>query len=185
MSLPGGEVAFEIAPAGGGSSPGRLVFRTGIIWLPVQAWRQLDTGQTPCAACERLAKDVLLVLDVVNPPPTSEDDIAILRSALTDLARITHWNRQEMQNCGSSDRTNTGLFCLLYNAVEARMGRYHHRQPALELVRAVIRERWRDRITSHQLVDFNNHPATTMPDLKTVLNMALERATMQAQSPKD
>jgi hypothetical protein len=65
------------------------------------------------------------------------------------------------------------------------MGRYHHRQPALELVRAVIAERWRDRITSHQLVDFNNHPATTISDLRTVLQVALERATAQASPPKE
>jgi len=70
-------------------------------------------------------------------------------------------------------------------AVERRMGRYHHRQPALELVREVIAERWRERITSHQLVDFNNHPATTMADLRIVLQVALERATAQAQSRQD
>jgi hypothetical protein len=52
-------------------------------------------------------------------------------------------------------------------------------------VRAVIFERWRDRITSHQLVDFNNHPATTSADLTTLLRVALERARMQAQSVKE
>jgi hypothetical protein len=46
----------------------------------------------------------------------------------------------------------------------------------------VIFERWRDRITSHQLVDFNNHPATTMADVRTVLQVALDRANVQAQS---
>jgi hypothetical protein len=52
------------------------------------------------------------------------------------------------------------------------------------LVRSVILERWRDRITSHQLIDFNNHPATTMTELRTVLEVALERASAQAQSRK-
>jgi hypothetical protein len=145
----------------------------------------MKLAQPACVACDRGASDVLLVLDLVNPPPATDDDIAILQSALGGLDRIAEWNRQEVQNCGSSGQTNTGLFCLLYTAVEARMGRYHHRQPALELVRAVIFERWRDRITSHQLIDFNNHPATTSTDLRTVLQVALERASVQAQSPKE
>lgn len=182
ISLPATEVAFEIAEDGSDLSPGRFVFRTGLTWLLVKEWRPVEPAQPACAACERLSSDVLLVLDLVNPPPATEDDIAILRTALAGLDRITQWHRQEVQNCSSGDQTNTGLFCLLYTAIEARMGRYHHRQPALELVRSVIFERWRDRITSHQLVDFNNHPATTMADLRTVLQVALGRASMQAQS---
>jgi hypothetical protein len=178
-------VAFEIAPHGSASSLGGFVFRTGLTWLLVREWRPMELAQPTCAACERRATDVLLVLDLVNPPPTSDDDVAILRSALGGLDGIAQWNRQEVQNCSSSDQANTGFFCLLYSAVEARMGRYHHRQPALELVRAVIFERWRDRITSHQLIDFNNHPATTSADLKTVLLAALERASVQAQLPKE
>lgn len=184
ISLPATEVAFEIARDGSALSPGRLVFRTGLAWLLVKEWRQVEPAQPPCAACERQSHDVLLVLDLVNPPPATEDDIAILRTALAGLDTIGHWNRQEVQNCGSGDQTNTGLFCLLSTAVEARMGRYHHRQPALELVRSFILERWRDRITSHPLVDLNNHPATAMADLRTVLQVALDRASVQAQSQR-
>ncbi|HXV86312.1 MAG TPA: hypothetical protein VD793_06420 [Gemmatimonadales bacterium] len=177
-------MAFEIARAGNGLTPDRLVLRTGLTWLVVKEWRQVEPAQAPCAACERHSSDVLLVLDLVNPPPATEDDIAILRTALAGLDRIARWNRQEGQNCSGSDQTSTGLFCVLYTAVEARMGRYHHRQPALELVRSVIFERWRDRITSHQLVDFNNHAATTMADLRAVLQVALDRATVRAQSQR-
>jgi len=184
ISLPGSEVAFEIAPHGSASRPGGFVFRTGLTWLLVKEWRGVEVAQPTCAACERRASDVLLVLDLVNVPPATDDDIAILQSALAGLNRIAQWNRQEIQNC-TSDQTNAGLFCLLYSAVEARMGRYHHRQPALELVRSVIFERWRDRITSHQLVDFNNHPATTSAELKMALQVALERASVQAQSPRE
>jgi len=118
---------------------------------------------------------------VLNPPPATDDDVAILRTALAALDRSASWNRHEVQACPDNDQTNTGLFCVVYHAVESRMGRYHHRQPALQLVRAVISERWRDRITSHQHVDFNNHPATTLADLKTVLEVAMERAGAQAK----
>jgi hypothetical protein len=184
ISLPSTEVAFEIAKDRSGVSPDRFIFRTGLTWLPVKEWRQVEPAQPPCAACERLSSDVLLILDLVNAPQASEDDLAILRTALAGLDRIAQWNRRELQSCTSGDQTNTGFFCLLYAAVEARMGRYHHRQPALELVRSVIFERWRDRITSHQLIDFNNHPATTRADLSTALQVALERASVQAQSSR-
>jgi hypothetical protein len=178
-------VAFEIAPQGSPSGPGRFVFRTGLTWLLVKEWGPVEAAQPACAACARQASDVLLVLDLVNPPPATDDDVAILRTALAGLDRIVQWNRREIQHCSSSDQTNTGLFCLLYTVVEARMGRYHHRQPALELVRSVIFERWRDRITGHQLIDFNNHPATTSADLKIVLQVALERASVQVQAPRE
>lgn len=184
ISLPATEVAFEIAKEGSGRSPDGLVFRTGLTWLVVNEWRQVQPAQPLCAACERRSSDVLLVLDLVQPPRATEDDIAILRAALADFGKMTQWNRQEAQSCSGNNQANTGLFCLLYAAVEARMGRYHHRQPALELVRSVIFERWRDRITSHQLVDFNNHPATTMADVRTVLQMALDRANVLAQSQR-
>ena len=185
LSLGGTEVAFEIAPATSGSNGDSLVFRTGIFWLPVREWRQLDPAQVPCAACERSAKDVSLVLDLVNPPPPSEDDIAILRTALTRLDTLTSWNRAETQTCGRMDHANAGLFCLLYSGVEQKMGRYHHRQPALDLVRSVILERWRDRITSHPLVDFNNHPATTRVDLRVAVQAALDRAIAGARRPEE
>ncbi|HJR35951.1 MAG TPA: hypothetical protein VJ817_13435 [Gemmatimonadales bacterium] len=184
ISLPATDVAFEIATDGSSRTPDRFVFRTGLTWLLVKEWRQVDPAQPPCAACQRGSRDILLVLDLVNPPPATEDDLTILRAALAGLDRIRQWNRQEVQSCPGADPANTGLFCLLYTTVETRMGRYHHRQPALQLVRSVIFERWRDRITSHQLVDFNNHPATTMADMRTVLEVALERASAQAQSSR-
>src|SRR3970040_263339 len=94
ISLPNTEVAFEIAPGSTAWSRSQLVFRTGVFWLPVKEWRQVDSAPPPCAACERLAKDVLLVLDLVNPPSATEDDLIILRSALVGGAKIARGNRQ-------------------------------------------------------------------------------------------
>ena len=185
ISLPGVETAFEIAPQEVAPNAVPLIFRTGLAWLPVKEWRQLDTGPEGCSACDRSAKQVLLILDLVKAPPATKDDIAILHHALAGLDKLAQWNRAEVQNCTTSSRTDTGLFCLLYTSVEVQMGRYHHRQPALELVRSVILERWRERITSHQLIDFNNHPATTISDLRTALQLALERARAEAQSGKE
>ena len=185
LSLPRLETSFEIAREETAPNQSRLVLRTGIAWLVVREWRELDVGSQGCSACERTAKVASLILDLVAYPPATEDDVAILRSALTTLAKGGRWNRQEEQKCGNSDEGTIGFFCLLYTSVESQMGRYHHRQPALELVRSAILERWRDRITSHQLIDFNNHPATTISDLRTVLELALARARAQAQSERE
>jgi len=85
ISLPATEVAFEIAKEGSGRSPDGLVLRTGLTWLLVKEWRQVEPAEPLCAACDRRSSDVLLVLDLVNPPPATEDDIGILRATLADL----------------------------------------------------------------------------------------------------
>ena len=113
LSLRGTEVAFEISPVRQGSRRAPLVLRTGLFWLPVMEWRRVESAQPPCAACDRRAGDVLLVLDLATPPPATDDDIVILRTALAGLDRITSWNRQEAQTCGAGDPASLGLFCLL------------------------------------------------------------------------
>jgi hypothetical protein len=64
------------------------------------------------------------------------------------------------------------------------MRRYHHSQPALDIVRSVINERYRERLKGHGLMDFNNHSATTLEDLRTVLELAIERARTEAASER-
>lgn len=183
ISLPRLETSFEIAEVAVGPSERQLVFRTGVAWLPVREWRETDSTATVCAACDRSAKTVSLIFDLAEAPRATEDDIAILRAARAGVDGLAPWNREEEQVCRANPSASIGLFCLLYSAVEAEAGRYHHRQPALQIVRAVIMERWRERVTSHTLVDFNNHPATTIGDLRSALDISLARAQAQAQPP--
>ncbi|OFW07063.1 MAG: hypothetical protein A3H96_13665 [Acidobacteria bacterium RIFCSPLOWO2_02_FULL_67_36] len=182
LSLPKVETSFEIAEERGVER--RLVFRTGLAWLLIREWRELDTAPKDCSACDRSAKDVSLVLDLAASPPATEDDIAILGTALAKFRTPAHWNRKEDQSCPPGEAEVTGLFCALYTAVEGRMGRYHHRQPALEIVRSVVFERWRQRIVSHPLVDMNNHPDTTIDDLRMLLDLSLARARADAPPKK-
>lgn len=182
LSLPKVETSFEIAEERGVER--RLVLRTGLAWLLVREWRELDTGPKDCSSCDRSAKEVSLVLDLGASPHATEDDIAILGTALAKLETPTQWNRKEDQSCPPGETEAMGLFCGLYTAVEQQMGRYHHRQPALEIVRSVVAERWRQRIVSHPLVDLNNHPDTKIDDLRTLLQLSLARARADAQ-PKN
>lgn len=178
VSLPKVETSFEIVEERGNGR--RLVFRTGLAWLLIREWRETDTGpNADCSSCDRHAKTVSLVLDLGTVPLATGDDVAILRGALAKLKEPAHWNRKEEQSCPAGQAKSVGLFCALFTAVEERMGRYQHRQPALEIVRSVVFERWRQRITGHPLVDMNNHPDTTHEDLRMLLELSLQRARDQ------
>ncbi|MEX2272873.1 MAG: hypothetical protein WD690_15480 [Vicinamibacterales bacterium] len=182
LSLPKVETSFEIVEERGNGR--RLVFRTGLAWLLVREWRETEAGpKEDCASCDRFAKAVSLVLDLGTVPLATADDVAILRGALAKLKASAQWNKAEVQICPPGQTKSIGLFCALFTAVEDRMGRYQHRQPALQIVRSVISERWRQRIKGHQLVDMNNDLDTTLDDLRLLLELSLQRARDQMQPP--
>ena len=183
LSLPKIETSFEIAAQRRGEP--RLVLRTGLAWLPVREWRELEAGpKEDCSSCDRAAKEVLLVLDLAVPPAATEDDIAILGNVLAKLKTAAQWNRKEEQRCPLGEPKTIGLFCGLFTAVEAQMGRYHHRQPALEMVRSLVMEKWPERIVGHPLVDMNNHPDTTIDDLRMLLEHSAARLHAEVKLKK-
>jgi hypothetical protein len=53
---------------------------------------------------------------------------------------------------------------------------FHHRRPALEIVRAIVDERTKDRNYSHRLMDYNNDPTTHLTNVRTLFAEALARA---------
>jgi hypothetical protein len=164
--------SFEIVQQRIATGQVRLLLRTvGNGWVVVQDWRETEGGSA--ALVFRL-----------NYAPATADDIAILTSAFNRLRSLKVWDRQDDRDCANDTPGSTSLFCLLSATVESRMGRYHHSQPALEVVRSVINERWPERLKGHGLMDFNNHPATTMEDLRTVLESALARARVEATSER-
>jgi len=141
----------------------RLVLRTSGAALVVQDWRE-GTG------------DKVSLVFRLNYAPATTNDVAILESALKRISSLQGWDRNADQDCRNDDQERTSLFCVLWAAVESQMGRYHHAQPAMDLVRSVIAERWRDRLSGHMLMDFNNHPSTTAADMRTALEAALAMA---------
>lgn len=140
-------------------------------WVVAQDWR--ETGRDTAELVFRL-----------NYAPATADDVAILTTALSRLRSIGAWDREDDRNCGNDKPGHVSLFCLLSGIIEARMGRYHHSQPALDIVRSVINERWQERLHGHGLMDFNNHPATTLEDLHVVLELSLERAGAEAAATR-
>ncbi len=136
------------------------VLRTELSWFLAHEWR-VSASQVSFRL--RLGESV---------PPTA-DDVAILERAADILASWT-WDRADDRNCENDGPMEVSLYCALALATREQMGRYYHRQPALETVREVVGRRWAERIQGHRLMDFNNHLSTTRADLEEALRLALE-----------
>lgn len=166
------DLAFEIAREDDPVRGSRLVLRNVVAWLIVDEWARRESGQAS------------LIFGLTEEAPATEQDVAILRAAASGLDSIAVWDREDDRNCSNDEAGHLSLFCLLRQSVTKQMGRYHHRQPALQLVRRVIRESWPHRVSGHGLMDFNNHPETTRNDLRLALEMALSRALAEAGAPR-
>jgi hypothetical protein len=107
-------------------------------------------------------------------------DIVILESALKRLPTAKNWDRNDDRDCSNDKPGQTSLFCVLRKAVMEQMGRYHHAQPAMDIVRNIISQRWRNRYTGHILMNFNNHEATTLEDIRNAFVAALIETRSEA-----
>ena len=154
-------------------SPGdqRLLIRTSGATLIVDEWKQLG-------------RDKVSLVFHLNFAPATDNDVAILQSALARFNEAKTWSRASDQNCEDDTPAEINLFCVLQATVKSQMGRYHHAQPAVDVVRALIGERFRDRYSGHMLVDFNNHAKTTLVEVRTLLESAIVRARLEASSRK-
>ena len=168
LLLPRRSIGFEIALRGGAERGGGLVLRAAPGWVVVREWAA--AGETQ------------LIFDLSDFPVADEDDAAILEHALAALDTLTHWNREDDRTCTDDASGGVSLFCLLESSVRWRMGRYHHRQPALEIARAVLWGGWLERLDNHPLMDFNNHPATTREDLRSLLQHSLRRVREEIET---
>jgi hypothetical protein len=60
-------------------------------------------------------------------------------------------------------------------------GGVHYRQPAMQAVREVLNEVGKSRTKLHRLMDYNNHPDTTLDDIHGLLRIAQERLKERLQ----
>ncbi len=153
------------------SGDGRLVIRTSGATLIVDEWKQLD-------------RDAVSLVFHLNFAPATINDVAILQSVLTRFNAAKHWDRSGDQDCDDDAPGGVNLFCALQAAVKSQMGRYHHAQPAVDIVRALISEGFRDRYSGHILVDFNNHAKTTVVEVRTLFESAINRARVEVSGRK-
>ncbi len=168
FALDGWDLPFELIREMLGAEHSRLILRTALAWVLASEWQALAEG------------GAALTFTLADYPVASQIDVTILEVALERLASMTEWDRADDRNCENDPSGHVSLFCLLAAAVEEHMGAYHHRQPALEIMRVVIRERWADRLSGHPLMDFNNHVLTTQADLRAALRDAIDWSRAEA-----
>jgi len=103
----------------------------------------------------------------------SQTDLEILAAARALLSSEGVWDREDDRNCENDDSLSS-VYCALARSATAAMGRYQHRQPAIQAVRRVIGEAWPERIVDHRLMNFNNDPRTTLADVVQLFDLAEE-----------
>ena len=113
----------------------------------------------------------------------SQVDLDILNKANQLLSDERVWKKEHPSDCTKSEKID--LFCALEMASVAVMGKYMHRQPALQEVRFAIDDNYKDRWEKHRLLDFNSNRSTRFSDIKSVLNTAITTVKWKLSHNKD
>lgn len=113
----------------------------------------------------------------------SKIDLNILIEANSILKSEDTWLKDSVRTCDESSKLN--LYCALEKASVEIMGKYVHRQPALQEVRFAIDDNYRDRWDKHRLADFNGHPKTEYKDVKAVIAIAINTVERKLESQKN
>ena len=115
----------------------------------------------------------LTILGNKQLPPTT-DDIRIIQRAMALLSDVKVWNKDDDRNCPPNPQ-KWSVFCALMQATQEVSGGVHYRQPALQAVREVVNEVGGTLVNKHRLMDYNNHPDTTLNDIHNMLRVAQTR----------
>lgn len=149
------DVEIELYAGGTG------VMRTYAGWYPVSAATLTDST-------------LHLELDPVHEVTSNSLDRQILQRADAILASEAVWNRADNRKCAPT-ATTWSIYCAEERASIDVTGGFHHRRPALELVRQIVDERTEGKKYHHRLMDYNNDPATRLADVRSLFAEAIAR----------
>lgn len=152
-----GAVDIEIEIYDGGTG----LIRTNVGWFPI-------AGFTAESGSPRFEIDL-----TAEVPPNALDRKIIERAAAL-IASDAVWNRHDNRKCPAGAPT-VSLYCAEEQATIEVTGAFHHRRPALEIVRVIVDDRTKDKNYQHRLMDYNNDPTTTLADVKSLFAEALAR----------
>jgi hypothetical protein len=138
---------------------GTGVIRTSRGWFPIVNYSA--PGSSP-----------RFQIDLKAEVPANDLDRQIIQRAAALIATDAVWNRSDNRQCPSGART-VSIYCADRQATIEVTGGFHHRRPALELVRVIIEQRTKDKKYDHRLMDYNNDPTTTLADVKSLFAEAL------------
>lgn len=149
------DVEIEIYTGGTG------VIRTYAGWFPVSGF----TGQDSRFRFQ---------IDTAQEVPANALDREILQHAAAIITSDAVWNRADNRKCAPT-ATTWSIYCAEERASVDVTGGFHHRRPALELVRQIVDERSQGKSYTHRLMDYNNDPSTHLEDVRSLFAEALAR----------
>jgi hypothetical protein len=140
---------------------GTGLLRTEYGWFPVSAF-SVNSGT------------LRFKIDVAKQVSPNDLDRKIIERAAEILSAESAWNRADTRKCNPTD-TRWSIYCAEQRACVEVTGGFHHRRPALELVRQIVDERSVGRNYHHRLMDYNNDPSTRFDDVQSLFGEALSR----------
>lgn len=139
----------------------RGAMRTLFGWFPVS-----DFSETSHA--------LHLAVDASREVKPSSIDRSIVERAAKILSSDAAWNRADTRKC-PADAATWSIYCAMEKATIEVSGAFHHRRPALQVVREIVDERTVGRPYQHRLMDYNNDPTTRLEDVQSLYAEALKR----------
>ena len=138
------------------------MIRTFAGWFPISDFVARDST-------------VHFTIDTTHQIAASALDRKIVERADAILSSDAVWNRADNRRCPAG-ATTWSIYCALERATIEVTGGFHHRRPALELVRQIVDDRTKGRDYDHRLMDYNNDSSTHLSDVRSLFAEALARA---------
>ena len=148
-------VEIEIYTGGAG------VIRTYAGWFPVSGFAARDST-------------LQFQMDTAQEVPPNSLDREILQHAAAIFTSDAVWNRADNRKCAPAAAT-WSIYCAEERASNEVTGGFHHRRPAMELVRQIVDGRSQGKSYSHRLMDYNNDPSTRLEDVRSLFAEAIAR----------
>jgi len=160
---------------------GEIRWSDGVVPIEIEVYpdgkgvlRSQDDGWFPIDKSTISSSALQFEIDFGHEVPPSDLDREILKRAAAILSSEAVWNRADTRECSPSD-TKWSIYCAMEKATIEVTGGFHHRRPALQVVRKIVEERSAKKPYEHRLMDYNNDPATRFADVQTLFAEGLRR----------
>jgi hypothetical protein len=135
---------------------------------------RIQDGWYAISSFSQSPQNMRFQVDTSQEVPPSELDRDIIKRAGAILSTDSLWNRADDRECGLP-ATRWSIYCAMVQATIDVTGGFHHRRPALQLIRRIVEERTVGRKYRHRLMDYNNDPSTRFEDVTSIFLEGLAR----------
>jgi hypothetical protein len=139
---------------------------------------RMPYGWFTVSSLTETADGLTLQVDTRRQVRPTADDLAIMDRALALLPSTEGWNKNDNRQCPPG-ANKLSLFCALMQATTELSGGVHYRQPAMQAVREELNLVDASRIKTHRIMDYNNHPSTTLAEVHALLQRARGRVAAE------